>query len=357
MTSDSRIKLAITMGDAGGVGPEICLRVWQRPEVRSLCLPVLMGDAGVFARVAHELNLTLPPTITLDQLSSLPSDAAGYIVDCGNLDADSVIPGRYSAATGRASYETVCAAIDAAVQGIVDAIVTGPIQKEAWLQAGISYPGHTELLADRVGRDGSHANGQHAEGRATEPADVRMMLASDSIACVLETIHVPLADVAGLLDPVSLARTITMAGDAIGRRNRHRGSLLPPRIAVCGLNPHAGEHGMFSHGEEERIVIPAIEAARRAGWDVIGPLPPDTAFTPGMRPKVDVYVCLYHDQGLIPLKAISFDDAVNVTLGLPIIRTSVDHGTAMDIAWRGTASCESMIAAIRFAAEMVESEA
>lgn len=348
--SDSRIKLAITMGDAGGVGPEICLRVWQRPEVRSLGVPLLMGDAGVFARVASSLKLTMPPTIALDQLSMIASDATGYIVDCGNLDADSVTPGRYSAATGRASYETVCAAIDVAVQGEVDAIVTGPIQKEAWMQAGISYPGHTELLAERVSR-----GSPNADSLQTSPADVRMMLASDTIACVLETIHVPLADVPGLLDPISLARTIAMAGDAIGRRNKHRGSLLPPRIGVCGLNPHAGEHGMFSHGEEERIVIPAIEAARREGWDVVGPLPPDTAFTPAMRSRIDVYVCLYHDQGLIPLKALSFDDAVNVTLGLPIIRTSVDHGTAMDLAWRGTASCESMIAAIRFAAEMVES--
>ncbi len=348
--SSSLIKLAITMGDAGGVGPEIGLRVWQRPEVRSLGVPLLMGDARVFSRVADALRLTPPPTIALDQIGTIDPDAPGYIVDCGNLNVDDVTPGRYSAETGRASYETVCAAIDATVNGEVDAMITGPIQKEAWMQAGIAFPGHTELLADRVGR--SSGGG---DSRGSVPADVRMMLASDTIACVLETIHVPLADVPGLLDPVSLARTIAMAGDAIERRNKHRGSLLPPRIGVCGLNPHAGEHGMFSHGEEERIVIPAIETARREGWDVVGPLPPDTAFTPAMRARVDVHVCLYHDQGLIPLKALSFDDAVNVTLGLPIIRTSVDHGTAMDLAWQGTASCESMIAAIRFAAELVES--
>lgn len=347
--SSSFLKLAITMGDAGGVGPEIVLRVWQRPEVRSLGVPLLMGDARVYARVAAALKLTPPPTIALDQIGEITRDAAGYIVDCGNLNADSVTPGRYSAETGRASYETVCAAIDATTRGQVDAIVTGPIQKEAWMQAGIAFPGHTELLADRVGRSSSDD-----DSRPSRPADVRMMLASDTIACVLETIHVPLADVPGLLDPVSLARTIAMAGDAITRRNKFRGSLLPPRIGVCGLNPHAGEHGMFSHGEEERMVIPAIESARREGWDVVGPLPPDTAFTPAMRARIDVYVCLYHDQGLIPLKALSFDDAVNVTLGLPIVRTSVDHGTAMDLAWQGTASCESMIAAIRFAAELAQ---
>ena len=347
--SDPGTKLAITMGDAGGIGPEVALRVWQRPEVRASGVPLLMGDAAVFARVAKALGLPLPPTIALDQIATVAAHAAGYIVDCGNVNADDVTPGRYSAATGRASYETVCTAIDAALRGDVDAIITGPIQKEAWMQAGIDFPGHTELLAARVARPGD------LQSQGGGPADVRMMLASDTIACVLETIHVPLADVPGMLDPVSLARTIAMAGDAITKRNVHRGSLLPPRIGVCGLNPHAGEHGMFSHGEEERVVVPAIDAARRAGWDVVGPLPPDTAFTPAMRARIDVYVCLYHDQGLIPLKALSFDDAVNVTLGLRIVRTSGDHGTAMDLAWQGTASCESMVAAIRFAAELVES--
>ncbi|TWT73162.1 4-hydroxythreonine-4-phosphate dehydrogenase PdxA [Allorhodopirellula solitaria] len=348
--SDSSTKLAITMGEASGVGPEIALRVWQRPEVRSQGMPLLMGDARLFERVAHALNLPLPPAIALDQIGTIPPDAAGFIVDCGHLNADDVVPGRYGAETGRASYQTVCEAIDATARGDVSAMITGPIQKEAWMQAGIEFPGHTELLAHRVGTAlGAGGTSQIA------PADVRMMLASDTIACVLETIHIPLADVPGLLNPVSLARTIGMAGEAIGRRNAHRGSLLPPRIGVCGLNPHAGEHGMFSHGEEDRIVIPAIEAARGQGWEVVGPLPPDTAFTPAMRERIDVYVCLYHDQGLIPLKALSFDDAVNVTLGLPIVRTSVDHGTAMDLAWQGRASIESMIAAIRMAAELVES--
>lgn len=337
-------KLAITMGDAGGVGPELALRVWQREEVREAGLPILMGSADLFARVAKENSLDLPETITWSQLAEIPPGSDGFIVDVGQLDAAAVKPGSYSGDTGKASYETMCAAIDAALDGRVDAVVTGPIQKEAWMQAGITFPGHTELLADRVGK---------AQGSA--PIDVRMMLASETIACVLETIHVPLADVPGLLNTESLAKTIEMAGLAMQRRNRRRGSLLPPRIGVCGLNPHAGEHGMFSHLEEENIVIPAIEIARKNGWDVHGPLPPDTAFTPAMRDRIDVYVCLYHDQGLIPLKALSFDDAVNVTLGLPIVRTSVDHGTAMDLAWKGVASEKSMIAAIRLASELVES--
>lgn len=343
----SRPKLAITMGDAAGIGPEIALRVWNSSEVQSLGYPLLFGDAAIYQRASQKLGCDCPGTISLAEFlvmpkQSIPRDAPhGVIVDCGKLTAeelDDFTPGKFSAATGRASYQSVTDAIDAAVSGHIDAIVTGPIQKEAWHQAGIDFPGHTELLADRAGRA--------VHGK---PADVRMMLASDTIACVLETIHIPLADVASQLETKSLVRTINLAGETVQRRNQNRGSLLPPRIAVCGLNPHAGENGLFSHREEEQIILPAIEAARQSGWTIEGPLSPDTAFTPAMRERIDIYVCMYHDQGLIPLKALSFDDAVNVTLGLPIIRTSVDHGTAMDLAWQGKASINSMLAAIRWA--------
>lgn len=311
-------RLAITIGDAAGVGPELALRVAAMPEVQSICEPILYGDANLIARVAEHCGL-----------------AISKVVDCGPLDAIAVVPGKFSIDTGRASYETVCTAIDAALAGDVDAIVTGPIQKEAWHDAGIDYPGHTELLADRVGQ-----------------SDVRMMLCSDEIACVLATIHIPLADVAASLNVPSLLRTIELADQTLSNRLRSRGITTHPRIAVCGLNPHAGENGLFSHGEERDIVAPAIELARTKRLDVTGPLSPDTAFTPAMRKRFDVYVCLYHDQGLIPLKALSFDDAVNVTLGLPIIRTSVDHGTAMDLAWQNIASDRSMFAAVKMAAEL-----
>lgn len=342
-----RPKLAITMGDAAGIGPEIAIRVWDSPEVQSSGTPLLFGDAAIYQRAANQLGRDCPDTISLAEFLNTPKRAMpggaphGMIVDCGKLTAEELdvfTPGSFSAATGRASYQSVTDAIDAAVSGQVDAIVTGPIQKEAWHQAGIDFPGHTELLADRAGR-----------AMQGKPADVRMMLASDTIACVLETIHVPLADVASQLNTASLVRTIHLAGETVQRRNQGRGSLLPPRIAVCGLNPHAGENGLFSHREEERIILPAIETARQSGWTIEGPLSPDTAFTPAMRNRIDIYVCMYHDQGLIPLKALSFDDAVNVTLGLPIIRTSVDHGTAMDLAWQGKASVNSMLSAIRWA--------
>ncbi|MEM6366597.1 MAG: 4-hydroxythreonine-4-phosphate dehydrogenase PdxA [Planctomycetota bacterium] len=332
----TRPKLAITIGEASGVGPELALRVCEDPLVRSQCIPLLCGDHRLLTRVGKMLSLNVPPPTD----SFAVNDVA--TIQCGDVDVAALVPGQFSANTGRASYETVCTAADAAVRGDVDAMVTGPIQKEAWSAAGIPFPGHTELLADRAGRA--------VDGK---PADVRMMLTSTSISCVLETIHMPLADVPRHLNQASLVRTINLAAEAIERRLRSGGSRLPPQIAVLGLNPHAGESGMFSHGEEDQIVIPAIETARQSGRDVIGPLPPDTAFTPAMRSRVDAYVCLYHDQGLIPLKALAFDDAVNVTLGLPIVRTSVDHGTAMDLAWQGKASHSSLIAAIDMAVSMV----
>ncbi|MEM1226184.1 MAG: 4-hydroxythreonine-4-phosphate dehydrogenase PdxA [Planctomycetota bacterium] len=328
-------RVAITMGDAAGVGPELALKVCQAPRVRDACVPILVGHADLLARVGKLRQLPVPPTTDTWQVDH------AAVFECGELDASRVTPGIFDAATGRASYEAVCTAIDAAMTGSIDALVTGPIQKEAWAASGIHFPGHTELLADRAGRS---ATGQ--------PADVRMMLTSPEITCVLETIHIPLADVPKRLSVDSLVRTIELATFAVSGRIAAAVPPTRPKIAVLGLNPHAGEHGMFSHGEEESIVIPAIELARDRGHHVIGPLPPDTAFTPAMRDRVDAYVCLYHDQGLIPLKALAFDEAVNVTLGLPIIRTSVDHGTAMDLAWQGTASPSSLIAAIQTAASM-----
>ena len=236
-------------------------------------------------------------------------------------------------ATGNVSAaEAVDQAIADAIDGDIDAIVTGPIQKEAWHAAGIEFPGHTELLADRLGI-----------------TDFCMMLTSDSISCVLATIHIPLADVPKALTTDLILRAIRLAAHALATREQR-----PARVTVCGLNPHAGENGLFSHGEESNVIQPAIDAARSEGIDVNGPVSPDTAFTPAIRATTDVYVCMYHDQGLIPLKALAFDDAVNVTLGLPIVRTSVDHGTALDLAWQGKASHRSMLAAIHMAIDLAD---
>jgi 4-hydroxythreonine-4-phosphate dehydrogenase len=267
----------------------------------------------------------------IDQIAErleLSSDC--QITDVGNIDLDQLQPGQTTAQTGQASFDAFDLAVADAMAGQVDAVVTGPIQKEAWHQAGIAFSGHTELLADRTGAP-----------------DVCMMLTSKEISCVLATIHIALADVPGALTIDSIVRAIRLGSQAMAHRLDRA-----PRVTVCGLNPHAGEHGLFSHGEEAEIIEPAIQLAGSQGIDVTGPLPPDTAFTPAIRKRTDVYVCMYHDQGLIPLKALAFDDAVNVTLGLPIVRTSVDHGTALDLAWQGAANHHSMLEAIEMAVDL-----
>lgn len=323
-------RLAITLGDVAGVGPELALRCLLDEDLRQRCQPILVGPLNVLPRIAQTLA-KCPGFAALDFVSALDTDSNEWI-SVGEIDLSSLVPGQWSAETGRASYDSLVFAIDEAMAGRVDAIVTGPIQKEAWHAAGIEFPGHTEVLAER-----------------TSTPDVRMMLTSPEISCVLVTIHVPLADVPRLLCVDDIVRTIHLGASAV--RGQGSGDV---RVTVCGLNPHAGENGLFSHQEEETIIAPAIERARREGLKITGPVPPDTAFTPAMRSRTDVYVCMYHDQGLIPLKAIAFDDAVNVTLGLPIVRTSVDHGTALDIAWKGIASTSSMKAAIDMAIRMTK---
>jgi 4-hydroxythreonine-4-phosphate dehydrogenase len=255
------------------------------------------------------------------------------VLDRGAIDSKAIEPGKVSAACGKAAYNYVTFAIDEALAGRVDAIATGPLHKEALHAAGIPFPGHTEILASRTNAERSC-----------------MMLTSEVITCSLVTVHVGYRDVPGLLSVESIRNTIELTADAM-RRIRGRA----PRLLVCGLNPHAGEHGLFGDREEERIISPAIEAARAAGIDVRGPLPPDTAFLPKYRESCDAYVCMYHDQGLIPLKALAFEDAVNVTLGLPIVRTSVDHGTAFDIAWKGVADVSSFAQAVKLAVKLCRS--
>lgn len=309
-------RVAVTMGDPAGVGPELCLRLLRDGRVRAICVPVVIGDAGVLRRVARQLGWPEP------DLTSM--------LDLHAIDADAVEPGKVSAACGRAAYEYVTFAIDEALAGRVDAITTGPLHKEALHAAGVPFPGHTEILADRTGAP------RHC-----------MMLTSEAITCSLVTVHVGYCDVPALLTAESVRATIELTAEAM-RRIRGRA----PRLLVCGLNPHAGEHGLFGDCEEERIIAPAIAAARAAGIDVRGPLPPDTAFLPKNRESCDAYVCMYHDQGLIPLKALAFEDAVNVTLGLPIVRTSVDHGTAFDIAWKGIADAASFVQAVKLAVKL-----
>jgi 4-hydroxythreonine-4-phosphate dehydrogenase len=325
-------RVAITMGDPAGVGPELCLRLLRDDQVSAICTPIVIGDAEVLRRVARQLSWP-EPSLVLDNTEQArfgEFNNSPCVFDRGAIDASLIEPGKVSAACGKAAYDYVTFAIDEALAGRVDAIATGPLHKEALHAAGIPFPGHTEILASRTNAERSC-----------------MMLTSEAVTCSLVTVHVGYREVPALLTTKSIRDTIELTAEAM-RRIRGRA----PRLLVCGLNPHAGEHGLFGNGEEEQIIAPAIEAARAAGIDLQGPLPPDTAFLPKYRAGCDAYVCMYHDQGLIPLKALAFEDAVNVTLGLPIVRTSVDHGTAFDIAWKGVADVSSFVQAVKLAVKL-----
>ncbi|MBC8355585.1 MAG: 4-hydroxythreonine-4-phosphate dehydrogenase PdxA [Planctomycetes bacterium] len=324
------------MGDPAGVGPEVCLRLMSHAPTRKRCTPLLFGDAVVLERVAECCRLgPLPHVVKFaeweqdwDQITE-PT-----IVNCTDEHLGEVTAGVVSELTGRASYRYIKAAIEAAMCDKVDAVATGPIHKKALNAAGIHYPGHTEIFTE--------------ETRAERTC---MMLTCDEITCSFVTTHVGYRDVPTLL---TIERIVEVIGISHATMNQMRGKR--PDLVVCALNPHAGEGGLFGEREEERIISPAIEIARRNGISVEGPLPPDTAFLPDRRRETDCFVCMYHDQGHIPLKALAFDVAVNVTLGLPIIRTSVDHGTALDIAWQGKAEATSMIEAVKLASKLASAE-
>jgi len=282
-------RVAITEGDPAGIGPEIARRAAADARVLKVCEPVLYGAP------------------------------AGERFESGVLSADA----------GRAAYEAIARATADAVRGDVAAIATAPINKEALRLAGYKWNGHTDLLAHLTGA-------RH----------VAMMFYSDELRVVLATVHVPLADVPSLLTQRLMEQTIALTARELPRFDK-----VSPRIAVAGLNPHAGEHGLFGH-EEDDVIVPAIARCRERGIDVHGPFPADTVFVRARKGEFDVVIACYHDQGLIPVKLAAFGRAVNVTLGLPIVRTSVDHGTAFDIAGKGVADAESMIAAVLLAARL-----
>ena len=305
------------MGDPAGVGPELCLKLFADPRVKEACQPVLFGDTGVLRRVRDHLHQHGETSYHLPE----------SIVDCRAIEAEMVRPGTVSAECGWASYKYIETAIRAALHDDVTAVVTAPIHKEALHLAGVPYPGHTEMFVDKTGAE------RHC-----------MMLSSPEVTAALVTTHVGYRDVPGLLSVERIVEVIQLAADAMTKIRGHKAKIL-----VCGLNPHAGEHGLFGDGEEEKFIRPAVEQAREEGIDVEGPLPPDTAFLPERLAWADAHVCMYHDQGLIPMKMLGFDRGVNITLGLPIVRTSVDHGTAMDIAWTGKAKVESFVQAVLMA--------
>ena len=287
-------KIGLTVGDPAGIGPEIVEKAAADPSVLAVCRPVVF---------------------------STEPDGPVRI-------------GRVSAAAGRAAYQTIVRAVDFAKRGDVDAIATAPVNKLAFAKAGLKWKGHTDLLA-----------------HLCDTKRVAMMFYSPKIKVVLITVHVPLKTVSKYLTPELVDQTITLTVDAMRRFGARE-----PRLALAGLNPHAGENGVLGE-EDDAVLLPAVRKAQRKGITIEGPIPGDTVFVRAARGEFDCVIACYHDQGLIPVKLLSFGDAVNVTIGLPIIRTSVDHGTAFDIAGKGVADPGSMIAAVKLAAEMVTARA
>ncbi len=328
-------RIAVTMGDPAGVGPEICLRLQANADLARECVPVVFGDAAVLRRVAEKLGIPFDaPVITQTGWSQRSREVrVPSVLDLQCVDAAVITPGQVDARCGHAAFRYVLASIAAGLAGEVNAITTAPLNKEALHAAGHKYPGHTEIFAERM--------------RAERSC---MTFFSDELTCSLVTVHIGYHEVLAALTTQRILDVIELTADAV-RRQRGR----EPRLAVLGLNPHAGEHGLFGRGEEERIIAPAIEVARANGLNITGPLSPDTAFLPARRRETDAFIGMYPDQALIPLKALAFESAVNTTLGLPVVRTSVDHGTAFDIAWQGRASAENLFAAVRLAAKLSRS--
>lgn len=321
--------VAITIGDPAGIGPEISLRVASMPHLRVLCRPVLVGDRCVLESIGPATGVTTPlRCIDESGLALPPQGDAIELVDCGTL-SHAVPLSVASPEGGRASHAAIHRAIDLALAGKVHAVATAPINKLSLNMAVPGSIGHTEIFGER-----------------TASASFAMMMYHDRMAVGLVTVHQALATVPGSLTVDRIVAVGRLLSDSV---ERIRG--VRPRVAVLGLNPHAGEGGMLG-GEEIATVIPAIEALKRAGIDAEGPLPPDTAFTTAALERYGAHLCLYHDQGLIPFKMLCFDAGVNVTMGLPFPRTSPDHGTAYDIAGRGIAATSSMEAAVELAARL-----
>jgi 4-hydroxythreonine-4-phosphate dehydrogenase len=325
--------IAITMGDATGIGPEVIVKALSHPEVYKECRPVVIGDTK---RLQQAQRITKSHI----EINTIASEAITHtncepgIVDCIDL---ALIPqdlpwGKISPLAGDAAFRYLKFAAQLAMQGSVHAICTAPLNKEALHAGGHQFPGHTELLASLTNTD-----------------EVSMMLSSPRLRVVHVTTHIGLLDAIEKIEPGLVQRTITRAHTAL-----IRSGIPNPRIGVCAINPHAGENGLFGRGEEASKIKPAVAACIQLGWNVVGPLPADTLFYLAQRGDFDVVIAMYHDQGHGPIKVLGFESGVNITLGLPVIRTSVDHGTAFDIAGTGKADERSMVEAIHQAAQLAE---
>ena len=338
--------MALTLGDVAGIGPEVVALAWDLPTLHDLARPFVVGDSTILRRAVELIGAAGRIEV---QSIERPEDAQPSLnlIPCLELDKvraidlASVAPGLVDARAGAAAAMFLEEAIDFALAGRVEAIVTLPLHKESLNRAGVRHPGHTEILAERCGVP-EHAMMLYLPPEATGGS-------GNGLGVIHATLHVALRAVFDLLTVDSVAAKINLADAAL----RPLTSGRPPRIAVAGLNPHAGENGLFG-SEEIEIIAPAVERCRASGVDVVGPIAADTLFGRAVAGEFDAVVAMYHDQGHVALKTIGFDQAVNVTLGLPIVRTSVAHGTAFDIAWRGLpVGTASLIAAVRVAARIV----
>jgi len=329
--------IGITIGDPSGIGPEVVLRALADRRARAAARFKVFGSAAVLGRVARGLHIH-EPSFRCAPDGAIEREAGPFLMECGECPTRLALLGRATAAGGAASVAWIQCAVQMALDRRIDAVVTAPISKEAMHKAGYAWPGHTEMIAESAG--------------VRKP--VMMMVgggpfdrAQGRLRIALVTTHAAIRDLPRLITRKNVLETIRI----VDRDLKRRFGLRKPRIGVCGLNPHAGEAELFGR-EEAKSISPAIRQARREGIACDGPIPADAAFTPKLRARYDAFVAMFHDQACIPVKMLAFDSGVNVTLGLPIIRTSPDHGTAYDIVRQGTANPGSMIAAILLAAEM-----
>jgi len=321
--------IAITMGDPAGVGPEIIAKVFDTGEIFAYCRPVIVGNAGIMKKIIEDLRLSVyVRTIgSIDEAD--PASGKADVLNLANVDLTKHLWGRPNAASGKAVVEYIKLAAQLAVQRKVDAIVTAPINKEMMNAAGFDFAGHTELLA-----------------HLTATTDYGMLFVGGGLKVILVTIHHAMTDLPRLITRERVLKTIKLAHIAMQEYGIEK-----PRIGVAAFNPHASEGGLFGHEELDQI-LPAVLEARGEGIDASDPMPADTLFYKARNGHFDIVVAMYHDQGLAPLKMLAFGNAVNVTVGLPIIRTSVDHGTAYDIAGKGLADPASLLEAVKLASQM-----
>ncbi|HEX2858523.1 MAG TPA: 4-hydroxythreonine-4-phosphate dehydrogenase PdxA [Propionibacteriaceae bacterium] len=329
MSSDQRPVIAVTMGDGAGVGPEVTVAAVVDPGIMALCRPIVIGDKRRLEQAAEIMGLDVEVAAIESVEDAVEAPGRVNVIDLGLLPED--LPwGRLSAVAGDAAYRYIERAAALAVAGDVQAICTAPLNKEALHMGGHKYPGHTEMLA-----------------ALTHTPEVSMLLTAPKLRVIHVTTHIGLIDAIRKIDAGLVERTVRRGWEAL-----RRAGIENPRIGVCAINPHAGEGGLFGYGEEEEKIVPALETLRADGIDAAGPLPADTAFYLAGRGDYDLIVAMYHDQGHGPIKVLGIEEGVNITVGLPVIRTSVDHGTAFDIAGKGVVKVESMLEAMRQAAAL-----